>query len=240
MRYSPGLGDSSPQLIKNHGPLIVGQQDTDISKALGNMNLSTCRESYNADYLTSPLASPLFYSRSVNQSHGQGQGCVSEYQIEQSLSSTEEYGSGFTPRSSGPSSPWSPAYSPYSDFGLHSPAWAAFNPGAVGQERATPLLPQSRSGHYPQQQRYSGKSAGRHTHDYSSGHHNVVEVDRIRLGTDVRTTVCISNLYLRVHAKSRWQIMLRNIPNKIDQVIIVAAYSSQSSYVAGYAQGYRR
>lgn len=185
MRYSPDLVDFPIQLLKNHGPLIIGQQDTSISKAFGNMNLSSCHDIYNADYLNSPLASPLFYPNSTSQSLG----CVSEYQNEYSLSSTEDYGSGFTPRSSGPSSPWSPAYSPYSDFGLRSPSWAAFNPGAVGQERATPLLTQVRSGHFLQQQRSSGKPAGRHSHDYSSGHHNVVEVDRIRLGTDVRTTV---------------------------------------------------
>lgn len=187
MRYSPDLGDFPLQLLKNHGPLIIGQQDTGLSKAFGNMNLNSYHDIYNADYLNSPLASPLFYPNSANQSLG----CISEYQNEQSLSSTEDYGSGFTPRSSGPTSPWSPAYSPYSDFGLHSPSWAAFNPGAVGQERATPLLPQVRSGRFLQQQRSSGKPAGRHSHEYSSGHHNVVEVDRIRLGTDVRTTVCV-------------------------------------------------
>ena len=149
------------------------------------MNLSSYNDIYNADYMNSPLASPLFYTNSANQSLG----CVSECQNEQSLSSTEDYGSSFTPRSSGPSSPWSPVYSPYSDFGLLSPSWANFNPGVVGQERTTPILPQVRSGLFLQQQRSSGKPAGRHSHDYSSGHHNVVEVDRIRLGTDVRTTV---------------------------------------------------
>lgn len=189
MRYSPDLGGFPLQLLKTHGPLIIGQQDTGISQAFERLNLSSCHDIYSTDYSNSPLASPLFFPTSANQSFG----CISEYQNEQSLSSTEDYGSGFTPRSSGPSSPWSPTYSPYSDFGLHSPSWA-FNPGAVGQERATPLLPHARSGHFLQQQRFSGKPAGRHSHDYSSGHHNVVEVDRIRLGTDVRTTVSVQSL----------------------------------------------
>ena len=39
--------------------------------------------------------------------------------------------------------------------------------------------------------------------DCLSGHHNIVDVERIRLGLDVRTT-----------------IMLRNIPNKIDQAML--------------------
>ena len=39
--------------------------------------------------------------------------------------------------------------------------------------------------------------------DCLSGHHNVVDIERIRLGLDVRTT-----------------IMLRNIPNKIDQAML--------------------
>ncbi|MCJ1307011.1 hypothetical protein MMC25_000656 [Agyrium rufum] len=41
------------------------------------------------------------------------------------------------------------------------------------------------------------------SNDYASGHHNVVEIERIQLGLDVRTT-----------------IMLRNIPNKIDQAML--------------------
>jgi hypothetical protein len=38
---------------------------------------------------------------------------------------------------------------------------------------------------------------GRHTHDFASGHHNVVDVERIRRGLDVRTTVGLVSSSLR-------------------------------------------
>lgn len=61
-------------------------------------------------------------------------------------------------------------------------------PGAIGQERGQ--LRHSRS-HYGQQ--ISGghitSRAGRSEQDYASGHHNVVDIERIRRGLDVRTTV---------------------------------------------------
>lgn len=159
------------------------------------MSLNGYHDTYNTDFLNSPLASPLFFPNSASLSFGSH----SECQKDQSLSSADDYAPGFTPRSSGQSSPWSPTYSPYSEFGMQSSPWAAFNPGAVGQERGTPLLPQVRSAHFLQQQRSSGKPAGRQSHDYSSGHHNVVDIERIRLGTDVRTTVGnpipVNNLY---------------------------------------------
>lgn len=77
--------------------------------------------------------------------------------------------------------------------------------GTIGQERGqqirqpnfppTPFSPNRRTA-----MRMGG---GRNDHDYNSGHHNVVDVERIRHGLDVRTT-----------------IMLRNIPNKIDQAML--------------------
>lgn len=57
--------------------------------------------------------------------------------------------------------------------------------------------------------------------DLRSNNQNSVDTERIRLGLDVRTTVCAppTNLAFRGHRlTSVIQIMLRNIPNKIDQV----------------------
>lgn len=65
----------------------------------------------------------------------------------------------------------------------------AYGPGAIGQERGTVPSPQVRSGPYPQQQRGPLRVVGRQNNDYTSGHHNVVDVERIRRGLDVRTTV---------------------------------------------------
>ncbi|RKF60230.1 putative rna recognition domain-containing protein 2 [Erysiphe neolycopersici] len=49
----------------------------------------------------------------------------------------------------------------------------------------------------------------------SNGTHNMVDINRIREGVDVRTTV--RGLSLILLTANKFEIMLRNIPNKIDQ-----------------------
>ena len=70
------------------------------------------------------------------------------------------------------------------------------------------------------------KNGQRHNHEYASGHHNVVDVERIRQGLDVRTTVRTLFAFKENYSKITLttQIMLRNIPNKIDQVIFPAMH----------------
>lgn len=70
-------------------------------------------------------------------------------------------------------------------------AWDVFGPGAIGQERGQTYQPQLRNGAYSPQRRGPPRFGGRHTHDFASGHHNVVDVERIRRGLDVRTTVSL-------------------------------------------------
>ena len=83
---------------------------------------------------------------------------------------------------------WSPTYNPFSDFPQQSPVWSPLSPGAIGQERDTPLSSRSHQERYGQQKRGQGQLIRRYG-DNPSGHHNVVDIDRIRQGTDVRTTV---------------------------------------------------
>ena len=52
-----------------------------------------------------------------------------------------------------------------------------------------PSLHPARSNPVLQQQQTIPRPGARHHNDYSSGHHNVVDVERIRQGLDVRTTV---------------------------------------------------
>ncbi|MCJ1396506.1 hypothetical protein MMC18_009397 [Xylographa bjoerkii] len=73
----------------------------------------------------------------------------------------------------------------------------------VGQQRMMPPSLQGCLGPIAQRQYGPHKNGPRHNHEYASGHHNVVDIERIRQGLDVRTT-----------------IMLRNIPNKIDQAML--------------------
>ncbi|KAL8944397.1 MAG: hypothetical protein Q9216_000448 [Gyalolechia sp. 2 TL-2023] len=100
-------------------------------------------------------------------------------------------------------------------FGMQGRPWGIFNtasfgPGAIGQERIPPLSPFDTL-----QSRIPFRNGGRHIREHSGGHHNIVDVDRIRQGADVRTT-----------------IMLRNIPNKIDQAMLkdIVDETSRGSY----------
>lgn len=185
MPYKPQIHHLLSRGAKGHSPLIVGQQNTGLDKAFENMSLTNCHDNYPNDVLNVPMAPQFVYTPSADRSLGyQGQ-----YITEQSVSPLEDYVSAFTPRSSGPTSPWSPVNSPYANYGLHSPIWTPYAPGTIGQERRVQALPQVRPGHFLQQQRSLGKLSGRQSHEHSSGHHNVVDVERIRQGTDVRTTV---------------------------------------------------
>ncbi|KAI9826798.1 MAG: hypothetical protein M1832_005736 [Thelocarpon impressellum] len=92
----------------------------------------------------------------------------------------------------------------YYDGGYYPPTLGAWDAhGAIGQERGQLRQPGFHNGRYSPSRRSTMRVGGRHDHDYTSGHHNVVDVERIRRGLDVRTT-----------------IMLRNIPNKIDQAML--------------------
>lgn len=82
----------------------------------------------------------------------------------------------------------------YPDISPQTSPWVTFDsascgPGAIGQERHSPLSP-SNPGH--QIPRTLSRPGGRHVRAHSGGHHNVVDIDRIRKGADVRTTVCSS------------------------------------------------
>ena len=106
------------------------------------------------------------------------------------------YTHGFPSGVSDRSSCWSPTYNPYANYAVPSPLWLPYGPGAVGQERGVLTLPHYRQGHYGQRQNVQNKIGGRQDKiggrqrlDYASGHHNVVNINRIGQGIDVRTTV---------------------------------------------------
>ena len=69
-------------------------------------------------------------------------------------------------------------------------SWQTCATAPVGQR----MMPQNLQGHLgPVAQRQYGpyKNGPRHNHEFASGHHNVVDIERIRQGLDVRTTVRI-------------------------------------------------
>lgn len=187
MRYRPDHDRFSCQFGNSQGPLIIGQEESGLERAFGSLNINNCGGIYNDELLGPSFVSTLNYASPSNRSSGYQR----EFIPEPLPSPPEIYTPSFTPRSSVPSPPWSPAYSPYSNYGFQSPAWPGYYPGTIGQERGAPILPQARASYPLQQQRHSGKPVARQGHEYGSAHHNVVDVERIRQGTDVRTTVSI-------------------------------------------------
>ena len=206
MRYSPRTEGVSYRLPREHGPLIVGQENVSLDNAFGNMALNGRRQSYDSDALRAAFVAPYFLSNAASRSLSYRRDIAGQ-QLPSALDACRH--SGDLTQSSGSSPQWSPVYSPYPDYTLHSPSWATYSPGAyssssyspgmitptgyspgaIGQERVAPQTPQSRPSQFPQQHGGLSKIGNRQSHDFASGHHNVVDVDRIRQGTDVRTTV---------------------------------------------------
>ena len=77
----------------------------------------------------------------------------------------------------------------YFDDCYYPPSLGAWDVhGAIGQERGLLRQPNYHAGRFSPNRRSNMRTGGRHDHDYTSGHHNVVDVERIRRGLDVRTT----------------------------------------------------
>lgn len=186
MPYTSDVNHVSPKRQDISGPLIIGkQEDTCLEQAFANLGVN-----YHSTYENKALSAPLIPHLNRPMPGGRPIGYHEEYSNEQSRSSAEGYLPAFMPCSSGARNPGSSALRPFSDYGLHSSPWPAFYPGAIGQERGVTMFPHVRPACFPPQQGPTGKFARRHNNEFSSGHHNVVDVERIRQGTDVRTTVC--------------------------------------------------
>ncbi|KAI9697902.1 MAG: hypothetical protein M1836_004254 [Candelina mexicana] len=94
----------------------------------------------------------------------------------------------------------SPYYHDYSRYGVVRGPLEVYRPVGFGQDREHHAQWQYQGSPYSPRRRIGPRFGGR---DHVTGHHNVVDVERIRRGLDVRTT-----------------IMLRNIPNKVDQAML--------------------
>lgn len=183
--YQPDLVGQTQLHSKSPGPLIIGQE-TSLESELASMSpfdrLDTCgpetpsSSSYSQHRFFTPSSRPL--------------ACRKEFDEQHTPSSHQVYRQGYVGGSSDQSHFWSPNnYSTFLHSGPQPPIWSAFTPGAIGQERGTSTFVRQRQQYYPQHNRGQGKIGGRQSHDYASGHHNIVDIDRIRKGIDVRTTV---------------------------------------------------
>ena len=182
--YQPDLPIPTQCLPKSPGPLIIGQE-TGLESDLASMSPFDRLDTYGPVSSSSSSYSQHPYSTPASRSHTDGKGFTQQ----QTPSSHRSYNQGFLGGSSDQSPLWNPNCSNFLNPGLQSPIWSAFNPGAIGQERGTPTHLHQRQGLGTQQNRGQPRIGGRQTHDYASGHHNIVDIDRIRRGIDVRTTV---------------------------------------------------
>lgn len=196
--YNPDVATpTEPSAQGNQGPLILGRDDgLDHAMAELSVNEAPRRFTY-ATYGSNPTLSSVEPNSAFTTATSAGMK-LNEYETPQSSAGLNvPYSSGFPPNPYG-----LPLYG-YPQFGMPLGPLPAYNLGAVGQQRLMQPVPHPRIGPVPHHQRGPLKTSSRQNLDHPSGHHNVVDVERIRQGVDVRTT-----------------IMLRNIPNKIDQAML--------------------
>ena len=179
--YEPGETNSTRKVL---GPFIMGQESS-LESALSGMNLNSHRDTYGPQTPRTPSFSPFHISTPASRPLPQRSNASGQ----PTPPTLDSYTLGFPSGVSYHNSTWSPTYMPYSNLGLQSPVWTSSSPGAIGQERGALTMPSHGQG--PQGQRQSGQTrlGGRQYHDNPSGHHNVVDVGRVRDGIDVRTTV---------------------------------------------------
>ena len=210
--YKANKESKTPKTIKNQGPLIIGQEEpgrTDLETAFSNVSVNDQQPIVSRQPFISQqpmmtqqqpqvahqpllypqmwaptMVSPYYWPQLSNRSFSNHR----ELQRTHMPSPLNLQKSGYSAPESTETSPYSPFFSPYVDYGVQSPLWSPYTPGAIGQERGGSML-SPYSGIHPYQQRSPAKYLGRSPQDYSSGHHNVVDIERIRQGLDVRTTV---------------------------------------------------
>ena len=179
--YQPDLEGATQRLSKSPGPLIIGQE-TSLEGDLASMSPFNRLDTHGLDTSTSPSYSQhpcstparrsLVYRPDFKEQH-----------------TPSPYNHGYMGGSSDQGFLWSSNHSAFLNPGFQPPTWSAFSPGVVGQERGTSTLLHQRQEYYPRQNRGQSKIGGRRSHERESGRHNVVDLDRIRKGIDVRTTV---------------------------------------------------
>ena len=153
-------------------------QDSVLNKAFGNLTVGGYQDPYGPVTPRNQIFSPYQVPTPSNASFTQPK----HLSTRQTPSSTNAYSYGYSSGTSSHSPFFTPTHGRFPEYGLHN----LLSPGIIGQERETPQAIRSRDiGQL--QQRDSGKMGARQFRD--QGHHNVVNVDRIRCGADVRTTV---------------------------------------------------
>ena len=181
-RYEPQNKVADQRVQDSTGPIIIGQEDTGLDRSFNGLSVSNHRGTMGTD----PARHASYYNTTpVPRSFTYRKGGVGQHTPRPLNSFGQALGSPVSLHSPA----WSPCSNPYASYGVQSPIWSPYSPGTIGQERGSPMLPQGRQDRHRQQHRTAARAGGRQNADFSSGHHNVVDTNRIRRGEDVRTTV---------------------------------------------------
>lgn len=184
MYYQPDLASSLAQLGRKQPVLLGARLDRDLDQAFEKVGLSDDQIPSE----TQPSATSCGPS-SARPSLNDHSPASRRNFISHVTSTPSYYAHGYTSHDSRQASAGGSFNADNPGYALQLPSWMAYGPGAIGQERGTAPPPQVRSGPYSLQHRGPARMVGRQNSDYTSGHHNVVDVERIRRGLDVRTTV---------------------------------------------------
>lgn len=173
---------------RGEGPLMIGGEEMDLANNFHELNLAGSTGTLSAPLQCSPLVSPysipsLNFTGNLTPAFSNPQQSPSPFGVTSPSYAVHGADVGSLVSLYPPASP---------AFGLQNTSWngvdvASHGHGAMVQRLHSPLhLP----GTYRQNTRGAVGQGARNVQDYSGGNHNVVDVDRIRKGADVRTTVC--------------------------------------------------
>lgn len=172
--------------LKSHGPVIVGHDDQNIDDAIGRMSLTAYHSASEVPTLTSHEG--LCNSLETNQPDkcGMREDNSTSNGIATVLETCDPAFSGHR------QSQCRVSLYGCEQQGIHMFSWPMLKPHAKKQERAVTHIHRPHNNSLLQPVGSSIGNGSRQTNEYPLGHHNVVDVDRIRQGLDVRTTVRLS------------------------------------------------
>ena len=171
-------------MISPRGPLIIGQVEDDFDESLCRLDLGGVGAnpaSLQRDMLLEKEYTSSSLSVNRNNGHNTGQQGYQHY-----AATTTPTPDNIRCEFEATANQYRVASFGIPNFGMPLLHWPQYRPDLPHQGRAVMPYVRARVTHQP---RSLQKQITRQTNDYASGHHNVVDVERIRQGLDVRTTV---------------------------------------------------
>ena len=185
VRFKPDLVKESRENPQAPEPLIIGQDDDDVGDLFGRMSLNSNKRNSGSSIVTNPSIIETPSRPSQNQYAQPG--------IQDNCSPSPN---GFASNGYTTHKDWAPGpfrFNPQGTYPVPMPTfpWPELGNGQMTPDQLASRIPCHRNGMLSTPTRVIPRNAGRRVHEYPSGHHNVVDTNRIRQGLDVRTTVCV-------------------------------------------------